>query len=186
MSATARIDHRTSLVLLVDMQEKLLPVIDQKSTVLRRCTRLLAAARVLGVPWAVTEQNPRGLGRTVSDLADCIADAEATAEKMRFSAWVPQVREAAERLGTRSVVLCGVEAHVCVQQTALDVLDAGLTPVVCLDAVGSRRALDRQAAVHRMMQAGALMGSVESVLMEWCETADGKRFRAIRDIIKSE
>ena len=189
-ASTPRPVHRLrldrSLVLLIDVQAKLLPVIDQKTTVLRRCMRMLAGARALGVPLAITEQYPRGLGRTVPELADHIPDAAATAEKMRFSAWVPQVRAVAAARGVESVVLVGIEAHVCVQQTALDVVEAGLTPVLCLDAVGSRRAIDRQAGVHRMTHAGALTATVESVLMEWCETADSKRFRAVQEIIKSD
>ena len=181
-----RLDYRRSLALLIDVQEKLCPVIHEKTTVVRRASRLFAACRRLGVPHAVTEQYPRGLGPTVPELSDYISDAAATAEKMRFSAWVKPVAEVAAERGAASVVLAGIETHICVQQTAFDVLEAGLTPVICLDAVGSRRPIDKQAAVHRLEQAGAVITTVEAVLMEWCETADSKRFRAVQEIIKSD
>lgn len=173
------------MTLLIDMQERLMPVIHEAEGLVRRAGRLLAGCAALGSPYCVTQQYTRGLGHTVSELRPHLERAHTTVEKSDFSAATPRVLATLEAAGTESVILVGVETHICVMQTALDLLAHGLQPVVCLDAVGSRRPVDRDAALRRMEAAGVLPATVESVLMEWCGTASHPRFRAIRDIIAS-
>lgn len=181
-----RLDPHRSALLVIDVQDRLMPVIDENATVIRRAARLAEGAAALSVPRFVTEQYARGLGATVPALAKFLNhDVTAYEDKTAFSACVGRISGMLETLGVRSVVLVGVEAHVCVLFTALDLLDQGFTVAVCNDAIGSRRAVDKQAAWQRMIQAGVIPTTVESVLFEWTGDASSDRFKAVRDIIRS-
>ncbi|MEM8738753.1 MAG: isochorismatase family protein [Planctomycetota bacterium] len=181
-----RIDAQRSAVLLIDLQDKLVPVMHDRSTMLRRTERLIEGAAVLEVPVLVTEQYPRGLGRTVRAVADRLQGSVNVSEKTRFSACSASVVRLLEKFDVTSVVVAGIETHVCVLQTCLDLLDRGYTVALCNDATSSRRPADRKAAVSRMVQAGVLPTTVESVLLELLGDAESPPFRAIRGIIQSK
>ncbi|MEO1236735.1 MAG: hydrolase [Planctomycetota bacterium] len=181
-----RLDPERSVVLLIDLQDKLLPVMHEKTTVRRRTARLIEGAAVLDVPVLVTEQYPRGLGKTVKDIADLLQGAVSVSEKTRFSACAEPVTRLLEKFEARSVVVAGIETHVCVLQTCLDLLERGLTVALCEDATSSRRPVDKKAAVDRMIQAGVLPTTVESVLFELLGDADSPKFRALRGVIQSK
>ncbi|MEM9883187.1 MAG: hydrolase [Planctomycetota bacterium] len=180
-----RLDPQRSALLLIDLQERLVPVMHEKTTVVRRAARLVEGANVLGVPVLITEQYPRGLGHTVADIAKQLRGAVSVDEKTRFSASGPGLTKRLEQQGTRSVVLAGIETHVCVLQTALDLLAAGYTVAVCEDATSSRRAIDKRAALQRLAQAGAVPATVEAVLFELLGDADSPKFRALQAVIRS-
>ncbi len=186
MPTPARLDPHRSALLIIDLQERLMPVIHEGPTCVRRCARLVEGAQALSVPRLVTEQYPRGLGATVPEVARYL-DPETTCieDKTCFSACTGRVGGMIEMLGVRSVILCGVEAHVCVLHTALDLLEKGYTVAFCEDGTGSRRPIDKHAATHRMIQAGVIPTTVEAALMELAGDAASERFRAIRNIIKS-
>lgn len=184
--AVARLDPQRSAVLLVDLQDKLLPVMHEKTTIERRAGRLIQGANVLRVPVLLTEQYPKGLGRTVSSIAKQLDGAVCTDEKTRFSACSESVMRLLEKFETKSIVVAGIEAHVCVLQTCLDLLDRGYTVALCVDAVSSRRPIDKKAAVDRLVQAGVLPTTVESVLFELLGDASSPRFRELRTIIQSK
>lgn len=184
--AVPRLDPNHSAVLLVDLQEKLLPVMHEKTTVARRAGRLVQGANVLKVPVLLTEQYPKGLGRTVSAIAKQLDGAVCTDEKTRFSACSASIMRLLEKFDTKSVVLAGIESHVCVLQTCLDLLERGYMVALCEDAMSSRRPIDKKAAVDRMVQAGALPSTVESVLFELLGDASSPKFRELRTIIQSD
>lgn len=181
----ARLDPEHSAVMVIDIQERLVPVMHEKSTLVRRAVRLIEGANALAVPVLVTEQYPRGLGQTVRELAKRLGDAACMDEKTRFSACSDAVLEKLRTLGVTSVIVTGIETHVCVLQTCLDLVDQGFTVAVCQDAVSSRRPIDKAAALSRMTQAGVLPSSVESALLELTTDAGDDKFRRIRDIIRS-
>ena len=186
MSLVPRLEMDNTAVLLVDMQAKLMPVIHEQGACVRRAARLMEAAKILNLPRLVTEQYPRGLGHTVPEVGKYLDDGVTCfEEKTRFSACGGRVLDTLELLGVRGVILAGVEAHVCVLHTALDLLDRGFLPAVCEDAVSSRRVVDKHAAILRMAQAGVVPTTVESALLELCGDAGSDGFRAIRDVIKS-
>lgn len=184
--AVARIDHNRTAVMLIDLQERLVPMMDEKGTLVRRCARLVDGANVLDVPVLVTEQYPRGLGATVSAISPQLDAAVCIDEKTRFSACSDSITRFLEKFETQCVVIAGIEAHVCVLQTCLDLLERGFTVAVCLDAVSSRRPIDKKASLDRMAQAGALPTTVESVLLELVKDAGSEKFRQIRTIITSK
>lgn len=173
-----------SQLLVVDVQEKLLPVIQNADSVRQNCIYLIEAARALNVPVFASEQYPRGLGTTVREIADLLTP-ELTFEKMRFSAADGFQEVCASDNGTASVnrrnqiVIVGIEAHICVQQTAFDLLARGFDVYVAEDAVGSRFEKDCSAAMRRIRDSGAVVVTSESVAFEWCEVAGSETFKAV-------
>ena len=179
-----RLDVEHTAVLLVDVQEKLLPHIHDAGLVVQQIGLLLDAARALKLPVLVTEQYRKGLGPTVDALARRFDRCQVRHEKLRFSACIePVVQELAHR-GIRSVLVCGIEAHVCVLQTCLDLVASGYVTALVVDAIGSRRIQDRQAAVQRMVQAGVMPTTVESALLEMVTEAGTSRFKAVLGLIR--
>ena len=176
------IERARSLVLLVDMQERLVPAMTGAAEVIANCGILLRGAHKLGVPILASEQYPKGLGHTLPELA---ALAPIRPEKLEFSCYAnPILREELSRAGRKQVVICGVEAHVCVLQTGLDLIDAGFQVFVVTDAVASRRAESRDVALSRLAGAGAVPVTVEMALFEWLRSAAAPDFRAISKLIR--
>ncbi len=168
-------------LLVVDMQGKLLTLIAGHQRVTWNCRRLIDGAKLLGVPVCGTEQYPQGLGPTTPVLAERVGSMPA---KKLFSA-----RECAALIhawrdrGIFKVLVCGIEAHVCVQQTVLDLLSLGYQVQVAVDAVSSRNDLDKQVAFRRMELSGATITTTEAVLFEWCEAAGTPEFKAISKLV---
>ncbi|MFM8893640.1 MAG: isochorismatase family protein [Planctomycetia bacterium] len=175
-----RLHAPTSLLCVVDIQERLLAAMPDGSGVVAMATRLAEAARLLGVRGILTEQYPRGLGPTPADLAARLPPA---ISKMSFSCRGCEAFASAVPADVESVLLCGLETHVCILQTALDLLADGLTVFVAVDAVTSRRALDHEYGLRRLEASGALLTTSEAVLFEWCRSADDPRFQAVRRLV---
>jgi nicotinamidase-related amidase len=174
------IDVQASTLLLIDFQAKLMRAIDDAATVIANARRLTGAAAILGVPALFTEQNVKGLGPTVAELAP---DPSAIAHKMTFDAcgepgFLPRLAEG------HAVVVAGCEAHVCVLQTVLSLIETGRKVFVVRDAVGSRRAESKETAIRRMEHHGAEVVTAEMVVFEWLKTAEHPRFRETVALIK--
>ena len=175
--------EQTALVV-VDTQEKLLPAVHDPDTVLRNIRILVEGAKVLGVPVLVAEQYPRGLGPTVAALSDALGDARRY-PKLSFSCLGDDAFLAAlESLDRAQVLICGVEAHVCVLQTALDVLEHGWMAAVAADATSSRNSRHCDLALDRLRRAGAVVTSAESALFEMLAVAGTDSFKAISRLVK--
>ncbi len=177
-----RLDDTTLLV--VDLQRKLLPVMAEPAAIEAAAGKLVAGAGVLGLPVVATEQYPAGLGATVPGIADRWPRGTRPHDKVAFSACIDPVRTDLAAAGRSTVLICGIETHVCVLHTALDLAAAGYVPAVAVDAVGSRRAIDHTTALRRLEQAGAVLTTVESALLEMVGVAGGERFNAILGLIK--
>lgn len=184
VDSPARLDRARSAVVLVDMQERLVPAMREADRLVAQADRLIEAAGLLEVPVLVTEQYPKGLGATVPALAGHLERAVCVEAKTRLSAAIDPVCEHLRRLGAQSVVLAGIEAHVCVLATGLDLLAAGYQVFPVWDAIGSRSAGDYQAARERLTQAGAVPSTLESVLFEWLGDAADPRFKAVQALIR--
>jgi nicotinamidase-related amidase len=175
-----RLHPATSLLAVVDVQERLLAAMPDAERVVSRCLRLAQAASLLGVERVLTEQYPKGLGPTPAALA---ATLPAPATKLAFSCRGCGGFDAAVGPGVRAVVLAGLETHVCIAQTALDLLAEGLAVFVAVDAVASRHAVDHETALRRLETAGAVPTTSEAVLFEWCRSAEHPRFQEIRRLV---
>jgi hypothetical protein len=167
------------------MQERLLPVIDAADRLTQRCRFLMEAAGLLSVPVVITEQYPRGLGTTIEPLRGVAANA-VVLEKLRFSGADALQDAGLLRPGLRQLVLAGIETHICVQQTALDLVAAGWDVILAADASGSRQEADRSAALVRLAAAGVTVSTAESVVFEWCETAEHPNFRRLSALVRAQ
>jgi nicotinamidase-related amidase len=174
-----------SCLVLIDMQEKLLPVISGSERLSGRCQFLLSSAGLFSVPVFLTEQYPRGLGQTTEGLRAAVPGA-VVLEKLRFSAADVLRGVLAGLPGLRQVVLAGIETHICVLQTALDLRAAGLQVIVAADATGSRRDADAAMGLSRMGASGVTLATSESVAFEWCESAEHAAFRQLSGLVRSQ
>lgn len=172
------IEAQRSMLLLIDLQERLAPAIHDIDSVLQHNQWLVEVATRLNVPVAATVQYPAGLGGMLPTLAARLAP-ENICEKIHFSAVADGCLQALADLARPQVVLTGTEAHVCVMQTALDLRAAGKAVFVVAEAVGSRHPADRQLALERMRQEGCRIVSREMVAFEWLQRAGTDLFRQI-------
>lgn len=178
------IQEENSLLLIVDIQEKLAPAIDQGEAAIRNNKRLLQSAQQLRLPVFVSEQYVRGLGPTIPAIKTLAVNAHFF-EKTHFSCTrQPGVLEMLKATGRQQVILSGMETHVCVLQTAFGLLHAGFEVFLVADAVSSRTPDSRRLAIARMQAAGIYIVSTEMVLFEWLEEAATEQFRALLPLIK--
>jgi nicotinamidase-related amidase len=179
-----RLTRAKAGLVVVDVQERLLPAIFEQQRVVQNTVRLIQGAAVLQVPIFVTEQYRKGLGPTVPEVAVAVPEF-APMEKLAFSAcgatgFIP----ALEHAKVSEVILCGIEAHVCVSQTCLDLLEKGLRVFVTADAVSSRTPENYSAGLDRMRAAGAVIVSTEMTLFELLERAGTDEFKQILNLVK--
>jgi len=171
-----------SALLVIDMQEKLVAAIPTVARIVWNVRRLIDGAKVLDVPVVASEQYPQGLGPTVAELA---ARLEHRPAKLSFSCReLPELFADLRQRNIEKVLVCGIETHVCIQQTVLDLLSDGWRVYVAVDAVGSRHDLDHQTALRRMESSGAVLTTTESALFEWCQAAGTPEFKQISRIVR--
>jgi len=182
-TATRRLDRARAALLLVDLQENLLPSIWERARVVRESVRLVRGVSLLGLPVLVTEQYRRGLGPTVTEVASVVPDFDPV-QKLAFSGCTPEILDRLRSRDLRDVVLCGIESHVCVTQTALDLLDAGFRVFPAADACSSRTPENWRSGLDRMQSAGSVLVSVEMVLFELLGRAGTDEFKRVLDLVK--
>jgi len=171
-------------LLIVDVQEKLLPAIAGGRRVAFNVRRLIDGAGILGLTVAASEQSPQGLGPTIGELARRLGSIPS---RETFSCGgCGEVFEELEGRGVQKILVCGIEAHVCVQQTVLDLLAHGWRVYVAVDAIGSRFEIDYRTALNRMDSSGAVLTTTEAALFEWCETAGRPEFQEISRLVREE
>ena len=178
------ISSEDSLLLVIDVQERLIPVIEQNDVIVQNTCRLLEGANLLKIPVFFTEQYPKGLGPTIPAIAERLPTERKYSAKKTFSC-CGQPEFLAELVASdrSQIVLCGVETHVCVLQTALDLLVIGKNVAIATNAVGSRSAFDYEIALRRLEQAGAVLCTTEMILFEWCKTAEHTAFKEISRLV---
>lgn len=183
---TYRIVRENTQAMLIDVQERLTPHIFDNENIVKKITTLIKGLQALDVPIMLNEQYKKGLGETLPEIYDLLDDTNNKSfEKVTFSAcdnddsWNHLAQQ------NRSIVLLfGTEAHVCVMQTALDLLDNGMQPVIIGDAVGSRFPYDKKQAIRRIRRAGGVISTVESILFELCRSSKDPVFKTISNLIK--
>jgi nicotinamidase-related amidase len=172
------LDAQRSLLLAIDLQERMLPAVADHDEILRNCEWLIRAAQKIGIPVAAIEQYPKGLGPVVQAIRKLLPS-EAVAAKTRFSSVSAKCLAGLPGSDRTQVVMVGVEAHVCVLQTALDLYHEGREVYVVADCVGSRRHSDRDLALARMRQEGVRIVSREMVVFEWLGEANTPLFKSV-------
>ncbi|MEX0714341.1 MAG: hydrolase [Pirellulales bacterium] len=171
-------------LLVVDVQGKLVGLIPSHHWIIWNIRRLIDGAAVLGVAVAGTEQYPKGLGPTAPELAERLGSISA---KLSFSCGAcPEIFSAWESRGIHRVLVAGIETHVCVQQTVMDLLAAGRRVYLAVDATGSRHEIDHTTALRRMESAGATLTTTEAALFEWCQAAGTPQFKEISRLVQEQ
>lgn len=182
-----KLDRANTVLVIIDVQEKLMPVIDGAESVIASIERLIRGCHILGIPMLLTEQYVKGLGPTVEPLRRAFEETSGYSpiEKSCFSADGCEAFSAKlTALGRRQVLVAGVEAHVCVYQTVEDLLTRDVAVSVIADAVSSRTAQNREIALRRMASDGAKLSSTEMALFELTVAAGTDEFRAISRLVK--
>ena len=182
------IDKENSVYLLVDVQTQLFSVMSEidRQEVEKNTSILVAGMKELGVPVVVTEQYTKGLGVTIGSLQQGLGELYRPLEKLAFSCWGEQpIREKIKGSGKNQVIISGIETHVCILQTVLDLIANGYTVHVVADAICSRFSSDRQYALEMMKQMGAVITSTEIVLFQLLKLAGGQQFKAISKLVKN-
>lgn len=172
-----------SRLLVVDVQEKLVPFVRDSARLIWNCRRLIEGAQLFSIPVTATEQYPQGLGPTVPALQTLLPERPA---KTLFSCGelLAEQDESPAPSDRFQYVVCGIEAHVCVLQTALDLIAQGFRVFIPADAISSRGQLDQEIALQRLTGAGAVLTTTESVLFEWCERSGTPEFKQISRLVK--
>ena len=176
--------HESALVI-IDVQDKLFRSIDgrYRPTIIGSISKLIRSARILGIPVIHTEQYPKGLGRTVPELASLLNND--AIEKLSFSCFgSEEFKDAVTESMARYLIITGIETHICVNQTAFDAMEYGYTPIVVEDGTGSRRPNLHENAIRKMESNGILVESHEMIIYEWLESAENRKFRDVLEIIK--
>ncbi len=171
-------------LLLIDIQEKIIKKIDKKDLITKNIKKLLNAYQILDESIFLSEQNPLKLGGTIPELLPkkCFKKIE----KMSFS--LAKSKEFIKELDKEKItnlIICGIETHICIQQTVLELLKKGYEVFIISDAMGSRNKIDHDIALQRMIHKGAILTTTESIIFELCNTANRKEFKEISNIIKN-
>jgi len=173
---------KVNALLIIDIQEKIIRPIFDKDSIIKNIKKLINAYQILDENIFVSEQNPLKLGVTIPELLPKTEFKKI--EKMEFS--LAKIEEFAKELKNKKVtnlIVCGIETHICIQQTSLDFLQKGFEVILVSDAMSSRNMVDHEIALQRMIQQGAILTTTESIIFELCKTADREEFKEIRNII---
>jgi len=179
-----KLSSKVNALLIIDVQEKIIRALFKKDSITKNIKKLIAAYQILEETIFLSEQNPFKLGATIPELLP--KNGFRKIEKMEFS--LANIQDFLEELKNKKItnlIICGIETHICIQQTALDCLQKGFEVILVSDAMSSRNRLDHEIALQRMTQSGAILTTTESIIFELCKTADRKEFKEIRNIIMS-
>ena len=181
---TYKILTKVYALLIIDIQEKIIRPIFNKDSIIKNIKKLINAYQLLEKNIYVSEQNPLKLGKTIPELLPKAGFTKI--EKMEFSlANREEFLKEVENKKISNLIVCGIETHICIQQTVIDCLQIGLEVILISDAMSSRNNVDHDIALKRMIQKGAIITTTESIIFELCKTADRKEFKQIKNIIMS-
>ena len=173
-----------SMLLVVDFQEKLLAAFKEPGKIVQSCAKLIKFSKIMGLPIVWTEQYPKGLGATVDEIKAELSDLEPV-EKLTFSCFgEPRFAESLSSHEAKQIMVCGIETHICVEQTVLDAIACGYQAHVITDACASRNKTDHKAGLRKMENAGAVSTCVEAAMYEILERSDAAEFRDVLQLVK--
>ena len=179
-----RITKENTTALFIDFQERLFPAMNEKETLLKNTKILVEGLRILGIPTVFTQQYTKGLGETIDELKSLVPGFTAI-EKTDFSCFgAEEYTDFLQYHQCKTIILCGIEAHVCVLQTAVDLKEAGFHPIVVTDCITSRTASSKESAMDRFRFENIMTATVESILFELTRSAKDESFRAISKLVK--
>ena len=173
-----------TMALVVDYQERLMPVINDNDALEKRSAVFVKGLKALGVPMVLTQQYTKGIGMTVPAITEAAGSGDYF-DKLTFSCFEDEaIRKRMLQLGKKNVLVCGIEAHICVLQTCIDLKAAGFKPVLVTDCIGSRKESDKAVALMRAQSEGIILTTAEAVLFELTRKAGSPVFKEISRLIK--
>ena len=175
-----RIERAQTAALIVDYQEKLVPVMSEKETLIHNSEILIKGLKVLDIPMYITQQYTKGLGTSIKEITDAVED-DAYTDKLSFTAYDCIQDKISSK---KFIVVCGIEAHICVLQTVIDLKAAGFVPVLVADCISSRKESDKHVALERARQEGAIVTTYESLLFELLKEAGTETSKQIQRLIR--
>ena len=178
------VDPGQAFLLVVDLQESYRPALHEWERTIERACVLIRGASLLGLPLLYTEQYPKGLGHTTPEVLDALGDAPRFEKQSLSALGAPGLAEHVLGLERRTAIVCGIETHACINQTAHALLGWGFTVHLARDALSSRRPLEHEEGYAKLLRSGAIGGSVESILLECVRSADHPAFKAVHALIK--
>jgi len=179
-----RIQKDDTLALVIDIQEKLFPHMSQKEELLTNSLKLIKGLQLLEIPFIVNEQYPKGIGHTIEPIRELLKE-QKVYEKFSFSCCkTDDTLQTIQSNKKKFIIVFGIETHVCVMQSVIDLLEAGFTPVLVTDCVSSRNPYNKEIALLRMQQEGAILSTCESLLFELCVNSKNKVFKEISKLVK--
>ena len=180
--SSEKLSPKVNALVIIDVQEKIIRPIFNKDSIIKNIKKLINAYQILEENIFVSEQNPLKLGVTIPELLPKVGFKKI--EKMEFSlASIPEFSKELKNMKITNLIVCGIETHICIQQTVLDCLQKGFEVFLISDAMSSRKRIDHEIALKRMTQKGAILTTTESMIFELCKTAERKEFKEIRNII---
>lgn len=180
-----RIIPEETMALIIDLQEKLVPAMPDVPKLLKNTKALIEGLKIAGVPMIITEQYPRGLGATVKEIMEVALDTPVM-EKLEFSCYDnEQIRQAIVASGKKNIMVCGIEAHICVMQTVIDLKSAGYNVIFVEDCVQSRKIHDQKMGVKRAEFEGACITTCEGILFELVRKAGTPQFKQLSALVKN-
>jgi nicotinamidase-related amidase len=181
-----RVQKDESMGVIVDVQEKLFPVIHGKEQIQSNIQTLIKGLKTLNIPLVVTQQYTKGLGETIAPIKSLLKHFESVEKKAFSCCDEPEFMSKLHVFRKKYVIIAGIESHVCVLQTAIDLLDRQYSPVIVSDCIASRKEEDKNIAISRLISEGAIITSYESLLFELCRTTGTDEFKTISKYIKSK
>lgn len=179
-----RIRANETMAIVIDYQEKLVPVMHEKEIFVENSAILINGLKSLKIPMVVSQQYTKGLGNTIAEISEAIGDFEAH-DKITFSCVGNEaIMEEVKKSNAKNIIICGCEAHICVLQTVIDLLELGMNVIVVEDCIASRKEQDMFSALVRAEKEGALITTYEAILFELCEKAGNDVFKYISKLIK--
>jgi nicotinamidase-related amidase len=179
-----RIKRDDTVAFVIDFQERLYPFIHEYEKLTMNVVRLIKGLNVLGIKMIVTEQYSKGLGHTIPEIQEALGNYEPVEKSTFSSCGSKEVYDNLIQFEKKNVIVIGIESHVCVLQTTIDLIAMGYKPVLIEDCVSSRNINDKIIAIERMRQEGAIVSTYESLLFELCEVSGNDMFKAISKIVK--
>lgn len=178
------LETEKAMLLLIDVQERLFRTMCGQESLLRQLRQMIQGVRELGLPIIWSEQYPEGLGKTLPEVSELLSGLQPISKHTFSCCAHPPLLKAIIETGCKQAIVVGIESHVCVYQTAVDLLSRGFEVEVAADCVSSRSAENRQLGLNRVQQAGGKITSVEMAIFEMLHAAEGPRFKSILKIVK--
>lgn len=180
-----RIKAEDTMALVIDFQEKLMPVIHQNEEIIQNAEKLVKGLTILDIPMVITQQYTKGLGMTVDSIREAVGEKFEFVDKLSFSCVdEAEVMDKVKGSNKKNIILCGAEAHICVLQTVMDLIGQGYQVILVTDCIGSRKIYDKEMGIHRAAMEGAILTTYESILFELTGIAGTEKFKKISKLIK--